>query len=425
MKKRMFTIVCLALMVGIAPVQQQAQNPPQKRQSLSAKSTKQPSSGIQNQLPHPMSAEEAFFYYTAIFGEELNNSFIYGAANNVVDRYALAFDQGNYARAMSDEFSRAQYRERIRARIAAGVRRVDFNQKFSVTGGGGLGEYHFPSHSFPLNSGVSSGFCLGPSCSNLRVDVFNIQEAVNGRDFYWSLAMPESEASAFLKSRALPGGGNNRGVFLRVAYSIVPLKGRPAVQGSTSVPQQASLKPFIYSVDIYSDRNMTKKLGTLRKVPLTPSTPEEMRATEERIKEEAPGKLREFLASAPVLEGIYLTGYGSSKATLRVLSFDSNTGAVSAEVDYIGSTAPSGWEYSPSIRNSVPGHSSRAVGQASGDILNLTATWNVKNYFGEMSTDSMHFRLRFDEPTRKLAGPWCNGTAECADGPSTASFDLR
>jgi hypothetical protein len=219
-----------------------------------------------------MAAEDAFFYYTAIFGEELNNSFIYGVANNVVDRYALAFDQGNYARAMSDEFSRAQYRERIHARIAAGVRRVDFSQKFTVTGQGNLGEYNFASHSFPVNPGVSSGFCIGTSCSNLRVDVFRIQDAVNVGDFNWSLAIPESEASAFLKSRTFANGGSNRSVTVRVTYSIVPLRGRPPVQGSTSVPQQASLRPFIHSVEIYSDQNLSRRLGVIANQPGIPES---------------------------------------------------------------------------------------------------------------------------------------------------------
>jgi hypothetical protein len=262
-RKVVFATMFLALFAECVAAQQQRTNPPQKRTA--------PVSQVQHSSVHPMSAEEAFFYYTAIFGEDLNNSFIMGSANNIVDRYALAFDSGNYARAMSDEFSRSHYRAGIQARIAAGVRRVDFSHKFIAIGGASLSEYNFASHSFQFTPGAGSSFCLGSQCSNLRVDV-GIQDAVNVKDFNWSLAMPESEARAFLKGRTLAGGGSNRSVTLRVTYSIVPLKGRPPVQLPSSVPQHASLRPFIHSVEIYSDQSLSKRLGVIANQPGIPES---------------------------------------------------------------------------------------------------------------------------------------------------------
>ncbi len=72
-----------------------------------------------------------------------------------VDCYGANFDNDNYKRAMADEFERNRYRVRIRAKIDEEVRKVNFNQKFTMLDYRKLGEYSFERHAFDFD-GVSS-----------------------------------------------------------------------------------------------------------------------------------------------------------------------------------------------------------------------------------------------------------------------------
>jgi hypothetical protein len=401
MKNVALTTLSLALVAGLAVAQQRAQTPPPRPSPPS---------------PPPLTQEKAFFYFLAI----------YGTPGDAVKRYGSYFDAGNYCRAMADEFERGRYTESIRARIAAEVGKIDFGDKFIATGEAMLAEYSFASHSFPIVRVPQFGWCIDAgrsffgNCTGsvLHVDVFRREDAINATDFNWSLPMSEGEGSTFVKSRtSAQSGGVDRRVTARITYSVLNKKGRLEESWHG---QAAEFIPFIYSVEVYGNDSLTKKLGVVPKInSLTPGNPEEMRAAEERVKEEAPEKLRALLTTRPVLAGTLFQG---AKITLRVMSFDSGTGSVSAEVDFTGDVR-SGTVYDPPLVKTLKGHSSRAVGNVSGDTLNLTATWTEVSFLGHKTTEGIHFKLRFNGPARTLVGPWCNGTKECTDG--TASFDLK
>jgi hypothetical protein len=212
-----------------------------------------------------MTAEKAFYYYVAI----------YGTPADVVQRYGSYFDAANYARTMADEFQRAKYRQGIQTKIADEVKKLNYNDKFTFvgstasTGYTSFGEYSFESHSFPIGNLPTTGFCVDAertafgNCNGtvLHVDVFRFENAVNRTDFKWSLPMSETEASAFVKSRAMAGaGGVNRRVTARITYSIINKKGQ--IEDSLH-GRAASFSPFIHSVEIYSDPSLTKKLGVI------------------------------------------------------------------------------------------------------------------------------------------------------------------
>src|SRR5437588_492268 len=99
--------------------------------------------------PSRMSPEKAFYYFVAMygFGRVLRDG---GGPDDIIDIYGKSFDASNYARAMADEFERGRYKERIRARIADEVKKVDFNDKFTFVAEATLGEYSFQNHSFPF-----------------------------------------------------------------------------------------------------------------------------------------------------------------------------------------------------------------------------------------------------------------------------------
>ena len=218
--------------------------------------------------PPQMSFEKAFYYFVAIYGQP----------GDVVDRYGKFFDAGNYERAMADEFERNRYREKILARIADGVRNVDFNDKFTLVAQATLGEYSFGNHSFPFvwNLFPTPLFCIHRPwypCRREFIDLsaFRVEDAVNGNDFNWSLPMSEADASAFVKSRSAARIGDvDRLIMVRITYSVVNKKG--------SYAQHYTFSPFIFSVEAYSDESLTRKLGVIPKInSLGASTAEELR----------------------------------------------------------------------------------------------------------------------------------------------------
>jgi hypothetical protein len=259
------------------------QQPPTPRKAPTprqAPSSRQASTPQQTQAPPPMTAEKAFYYSLAMWETPENSK-------DVIDRYASYFDAANYTRAMADEFQRARYRQGISARIAYELKNLNFGEKFSFVGSTAhegytmLGEYSFESHSFPILNVPSTSFCIDAQRSTfgnclgtvVGVNVFRLEGVVNRTDFKWSLAMSETEASAFIKSRAMAGsGGVDRKIALRITYSLVNLRRRGG-----------SFSPFVHSVEVFTDERLTRKLGVVAGQPGTPESafaPETARAAQ-------------------------------------------------------------------------------------------------------------------------------------------------
>ena len=188
-----------------------------------------------NTVPPPITALQVFYYRIANWGYARDSS--YREYRDNVKTYGEEFDSDNYKRAMADEFERNRYRARIQAKIDEEVKKVNFSQKFSTIGYENLGEYSFGSHSFPIGS----------------------RSGVNGDQFALSLPMSEADANAFVKSRASQPGNINRTVKVRTIYSLV----------------KGSSERFIYSVEVFADEEMTRKLGDIRRINWVPKTGEE------------------------------------------------------------------------------------------------------------------------------------------------------
>jgi hypothetical protein len=206
-------------------------------------------------MPPPITALQNFYYRVAIYGYARTKTFgkpydIEGYDN--VDFYGETFDNDNYKRAMADEFERNRYRARIRTKIAEEVRKVKFDQKFTSVGYEKFGEYSFERHSFPIGS----------------------QNGVNGNQFASSLPMSEADASAFVKSRATASGNINRTVKVRITYSVVNDQAGFSLLNAVYTPY---FKYFIYSVEVFSDEEMTRKLGVIPRISTTPSNGDEWR----------------------------------------------------------------------------------------------------------------------------------------------------
>jgi len=132
---------------------------------------------------------------------------------------------------------------------------------------------------------------------------------------------------------------------------------------------------------------------------------EEQRLADERARKEAPEKLRALLTTGPALDGTYATGFGPTKLTLRVKSFNPGTASVSAEVDF----PAAGYNQA---------HSNRAEGSVSGDMLNLTV-FDSK----EVTKTWMTMKLQYNGSARRLVGAWGNGN-NVSPG-NTLLFDLK
>lgn len=260
----MLWFLLCALGTGFAWAEQ-----PRKNQSpRTSTATTSPKQAVSSHLPtsstQPITEEKAFYYFIAI----------YGTPANVIERYGNYFDAVNYKRAMADEFERGRYTEAIRARIADGVRKLNFADKFTLVGSSNfegytsLGEYSFATHSFPLHYLPSNSFCRNMDhssgiCYGTLMDV-KMDDAVNKKEFTWAVPMSETEASAFVKSRSI-GGKVNRRVTARITYSITNKKGEVDYAG-----RGGTFSPYIYSVEVFSDDSLAKKLAVITPQPGTP-----------------------------------------------------------------------------------------------------------------------------------------------------------
>jgi uncharacterized protein DUF4852 len=249
-----------------------AQNPkrPQPRSRTIAPPQTPRSSSPLSALPPQMSPEKAFYYFVAMYG--FGKILRYGEPDDAIQIYGESFDAGNYARAMADEFERKRYKEQVRTKIMDGVKKVDFNEKFTFVASATLGEYSFADHSFPLQLLQEYHFCIGPSsvidytgCELIAVTGFRAKDAVNGKDFNFSLPTSETDASAFIKSRSNGTGKVDRSIALVITYSVVSKRWQqPGVEpGEYSRP---IFSPFIYSIEAYTNKALTAKLGIVPKI---------------------------------------------------------------------------------------------------------------------------------------------------------------
>lgn len=155
---------------------------------------------------------------------------------------------------MANEFERAKYRSAIQAKLLDAADKVEFTDRYVYVGAAFFGEYSFDDHSFPI--GVQDTgfryFNYNVGGKGIEINPFPLDQAVNLRDFAWSLAMPEEAARAFLKS--YPG----RRIAVRIVYS--PTRSKDQERSS-----RIYLRPFIHSVESYSDTSFSKGLGALPK----------------------------------------------------------------------------------------------------------------------------------------------------------------
>ena len=280
---RFTRILALSLAFAIfgAVHAQQPKRPQRRSRTIAPPQTPRSTSPL-SVLPRQMTTEKAFYYFVAMYG--FGKVLRYGGPDDTIKIYGESFDASNYARAMADEFERERYKERIRAKIAEEVKKVDFNEKFTIVVSATLGEYSFQDHSFPVNSLSEYHFCIGPSsvldytgCELIAVTGFRAKEAVNGKDFNFSLPASETDASAFVKSRSDGTGKVDRGIAVVVTYSVVNERWQqPGVDpGEYSRP---IFSTFIYSIEAYTNKALTAKLGVIPKInPDGANTSEELR----------------------------------------------------------------------------------------------------------------------------------------------------
>lgn len=208
--------------------------------------------------PQPMTMEQAFYYWVAV----------YGPSADVVDRYAVVFDAGNYRQAMADEFERARYRNAIDAKIQAHVRALTFDEKYVYLSrldsqtAARFGEYSFANHAFPVllpDTGFSY-FNYYVAGNGFDINPFDLGKALNVKDFNWSLPMQESAARAFLKSRP------DRCLMLRFVYSVTRDK-------NDVYSLRYYLTPFIHSIAAYDCHSTSDPVGVLFRNAAAPKDP--------------------------------------------------------------------------------------------------------------------------------------------------------
>jgi hypothetical protein len=243
-KRLAIKILSFALAVGFAPAMQHMQMPAyQYASAVGASPGLTVTSNIHGAALHPMTEETAFYYRVAVSGHP----------EAFVEDYARYFDGGNSLPAMNDEFERARYSAAVRAKLLAEVGKIDFKERFTFVCPVRLGAYSFTERAFPLELDRGEGglayFSDFSGSFGVGVNPFVAGKPVNLSDIYWSLPMSEEEGSAIIRSRP------DRDVTMKVVYLVTR---KQEMLGSRSY-----LAPLIESVEIFSDENLTKKLGVL------------------------------------------------------------------------------------------------------------------------------------------------------------------
>jgi Domain of unknown function (DUF4852) len=242
-KRLAIKILFLALAAGFAPAMQQMQLPAVQRASAEAMSRPGVSPFLLGAALHPMTEETAFYYGVAISNHP----------ESFVDDYARYFDGGISLPAMNDEFERARSRATIRTKLLAAVEKIDFHERFTFVCPVRLEAYSFSERAFPLEMDRGEGgftyFSHFIGMYGVEVNPFVAGKPVNVSDIYWSLPMSEDEGSELIRSRP------DRDVTMKVVYSVTR---KQKMLGSRSY-----LVPLIESVEIFSDENMTRRLGVL------------------------------------------------------------------------------------------------------------------------------------------------------------------
>lgn len=273
----------LTLALPCAAYSQQSKKPRPNSRTTAAPLTPRPRPSL-SPAPPRMSPEKAFYYFVAMYG--FGKVLRYGGPDDIIEIYGRSFDANNHKRAMADEFERNRYKERIRARIADEVRKIDFSEKFTFVVDATLGEYSFGSQSFPFVwFPESRNICISENsdanCRGALVEVsgFGVKAAVNVGDFNWSVPVSETDAGAFVKSRSTDGTAKlGRRIAVRITYSVVNKQGQESGKNFYYEYAHPIFSPFIYSVEVYTDESLTKKLGVIPKINSPrPSTAEEWR----------------------------------------------------------------------------------------------------------------------------------------------------
>lgn len=197
-----------------------------------------------------ISKDQIFYYYLKVWNINIEDE-------GIVNSYGLNCDEINYNLSNSDEFNRTKYRSAIKNIIKTGINNIDFTNKFTLEGTAEIGEYNFEENFFPIKSWYfSDGWWYREQRNSGTSYEIVLALAVNIGDFNATIKMNADAAYKFIQSRKNNNGKIDRHVFLKVTYSILD-KVNPAYK------DKYYFSTYIYSIDIYSDKALSKKLTTI------------------------------------------------------------------------------------------------------------------------------------------------------------------
>ena len=153
---------------------------------------------------------------------------------------------------------------------------MDFDKKFSIVVEAKLGKYSYENRSFPVFDRGEVIETIGEvsSGASLWVRGFDTKRAVNGADFSWSLPMSSDDnANSLIKSMEIRRRSTaNRQeefypVVIRLTYSVVNKQGALTDLTIEGFPaKRYVLTLFIHSAEVFTDHNLTKRLGVIPKI---------------------------------------------------------------------------------------------------------------------------------------------------------------
>jgi len=215
-----------------------------------------------------ISNERAFFYFVKIYKYSVSTKVESGGGysqcgGDLLTHYAYVFDNYNYLQSRNDEFEKNKYTKTITSKFLNELAKVKFEDKFTVSCEGSLGEYSFENSSFPINF-TKDEYRLGYDIPFYKDDcymIIRIGEINNLSKFKWNLPFPIEKAQDFISKRKDADGKIDRTICFNLTYSILNKESFHANYGTNLNGKNIVI--YLYSVDIFADASLTEKLGTL------------------------------------------------------------------------------------------------------------------------------------------------------------------
>lgn len=193
-----------------------------------------------------------------------------------IDYHNRIFDRANYDKMINDEFSYDSYAMNSTEKLDSAIAQTDLSQKYFGIYNAQFGEYSFPDSTFPITNMTywgdvgELGNGLFHKCDqeiNKSGSSFCLKAVISWIDnieqFSGKINISPTEAKKLIEKRKNADGTVNREIYLKRIFSFTDVIRDLRTTIHDGYLYEKKLTVHLYSIEVYEDRALTKKLTTL------------------------------------------------------------------------------------------------------------------------------------------------------------------